>query len=123
MFNNAKRQMGRAAMKVAKKKFGKSCDYWRDQVEKGEITQVKEEITGQLLNGVNQAESELKNPSLGSDEVNSLLERIDADKVEHQETKMFMKQLEDIDEENEMMEFINSFENYYLDRLDEMVNK
>lgn len=119
-----KKELGKKKIGLLKKLFKKRTNTWREKASENRIDEVRKEMMEECLNGLNQAD-EIISGSTGfnfNENVEELFSKIEIEKVEHQETRNFIDRLKQINEKNELLDFIDDFEKYYLNRINEVVD-
>ena len=116
-----RRKIGKAKIRSMAKMFEKSMEHLREKVGQGEIIFVKDTLTDQCLNGLDTAETVLNDPDrFKDDEARSIIEAVDIDQVQHRKTREFMHRIRDVEGQDELLDLIDDFETYYINRLKEM---
>lgn len=117
-----KRSLGRQKLKIMLKSFKKATNHWRKKARDKKIDEVRMQMMDQCLSGVDKASDVFSSPESYDEDVSELINRLDIEKVEHDETRRFMERIASVQQENELLDLIDDFEEFYEEKLRRRMN-
>ena len=121
MFNKT---INRAKYKALRKLFKTKMNQIESFATNGQFEKFENHVVESVLEGEKRANNIIDNPERFDNEVvQDVLSSIEIDEIQHEESREFLKELEELErDEEKYKQFIQRFGDYYLDKLEENTN-